>query len=556
MEKTPNSVEAPKAQRKSEHTTPDHQPDPSLLNTEPAPNPPIEIESLDPDRGKKFGINNETCSAEELGLSRFTSPQKIFAGDKKSSAEKILNPFGDPWSTRKPLKNPFIPTMTSSSIAFTKRERGEAANPLHDNPEQSTKGNAHYKRYADNALSDYHYDETLARLAPEMSLFKSVKKQFHQAGIEKKFIGYTVLNYNDHHLFPKNTDLPEWFYVHKPGDSTKPEDRLHFKDGSTLIASGEVFDIRNPRVRDALCKAVREAMETNGVDGVLVDYAVRRYAFGAPGLIFDLPGSWFTEFQENQHQLIRQLYHELNQCGKKLYLNGVMLDSITVTKPELINLFIKYCDGMMWEQPFRWEWRDYNNDEDDYYNRLEKFFDLAAFYKRRLIVKIGSYRYHATEDIDPSWNTRFTNTDYGVERHLAKYNTCFFLLFYNRHFSRLLYTHPTELWDIFTSEAYFRFWDINIGESLGPRLEYSRHVHLREFQNAVVFVNNTLEPVTISPRNRPEGLQGALPSLNLEPLSGEIWVRPLSRLVQSCKDFGSIMQPRRRLKALLGKSAD
>lgn len=499
-----------------------------------------------------FGVPSESCHSKQLGLQRFRTAEKLKLPKLKTLTEQILNPFGDPWASKKRQKNRFIPVITSSAAEFLRRERGALADPLASDPSFPSPLTRDFSRYAKSQASVFHYDETLARLAPDMKRYQQVKTLYAEHRIPKRFIGYAVLNYDDHTLFPKGTPLPEHFYMHLPESSQRPEDRLNFTDGSTLIASGHVFDIRKPDVRKALVDAVERAMVQNELDAVLIDYAVRRYAFGSPELLDELPKEWFQEFQEHQFKLVCELYERLKSSGKLLFLNGVMLDSIIVTEPKLINLFIKHCDGMMWEQPFRWEWRDYQNGEIDYYERLQSFFDLCAYYKRRLIVKTGTYRFHATEDIESGWNKRFVKTNYGIEEHLALYNTAFFLLYYNRHFSNLMHSHPTEVWDVFTSQAHFKFWDIPIGEALSSRIEYGRHVHYREFENAFVFVNNTLKPFRISAKRKCPVTGHRLPHIKLRPFSGRIWIKPSGRVNEMKRSIGSVLQPRRRLQALLG----
>ena len=224
----------------------------------------------------------------------------------------------------------------------------------------------------------------------------------------------------------------------------------------------------------------------------------------------------------NAAVLISELYGRMKAEGRMLFLNGVMLDSISVTEPDLIKLYMKVCHGMFWEQPFRWEWRTFDNGTENYYQRLERFFELSHLYKKNLIIKSGTYRFHATEDVEQDWKARFETTDAGIEKHLAEYAVCFFLMFYNRHFDCLYHTHPTELFDIYTSEAYFDIWDAEIGEPLGARVEHSPHIQIREFENAFVYLNNTLKPVQLSHRKLVGKFRSQPPLPELQPLSGKI----------------------------------
>lgn len=471
------------------------------------------------------GISVESCSQKTLGLSRFKSQEKLYQPAEKSLAEQLLNPFGDPWASRKDV-NRYIPTMTGSVTSLVLKARGGVALPLAKDQFATTNSVQAYRNYSEKSHSPFHYDETVTKIAPAMPEFQKLKERFEAQELSKRFIGYAVLNYDDRFLFPERDELPEHFYLHHAGSAGLRADRLNFKDASTLIASGHIFDIRRPEVRTALCDRVLKCMVDNGVDGVLIDYAVRRYGFGAPAMMDEMPEGWFESFQDHQFALMTELYEKLDAGGRLLFLNGVMLDSIRVTEFGLVNSYLRHCHGMFWEQPFRWEWRDYNNGTEDYYQRLEAFFALIVARKKLLVVKCGTYRFHATEDIDPSWTSRYQMTDHGIERHLASYFTCLFLLFYTRYWHVFYYTHPTDLYDIYCSEPFFRIWDSEIGDAVTGRVEYSKHVQIREFENAFVFVNNTLKPVVISPRNTPPGLETRLPRLTLAPLSGRIWVKP------------------------------
>lgn len=464
-----------------------------------------------------YGIETESCSGKDLKLRQFRSRKKLYREDEKTESEILLNPFGDPWVTRL-AHNYFIPTMTGSLTGYMKEQVGKVSQPLRGQPEVTHA----YTRYSGFASRNYHYDENICRLSMDMPRFKEMREMFKRKGLTKKFIGYAVMNYDDHNLFGKHSGLPEEYYVHKPEDSRNPEDRLKFVEGDALLAYGHVFDIRNPEVRTTLCNRIVEAMEANDVDAVLIDYAVRRYGFGAPGLVHDMPKDWFINFQDFQFLLFKELSALVRSKGKILFLNGTMLDSILVTEPLMVREYLKHCHGMFWEQPFRWEWRNYEKDGEDYYERLQRFFDVSHDFKRQLIVKSGTYRFHGTEDIIKGWTSRFKITNYGIERHLVEYLTCFFMLYANRYYDTLYHTHPTELFDIYSSEAYFDIWSKQIGDPLTRRVPYSKHVHLREFENGFVCLNNTLEPVTIDPAVVQDHFSTPLPARTLEPLSGTI----------------------------------
>ena len=286
-------------------------------------------------------------------------------------------------------------------------------------------------------------------------------------------------------------------------------------------------------------------MTINNVDAVLIDYAVRAYAFGVPALVGFLSADWLRNFQETQLELIKVIHAELRSAGKELFLNGVMLDGIVSTDPALLKMFGRHCDGMFWEQPFRYEWLKFNHNGIDYYKRLDQFFDTIYAMKKKVIVQQGTYRFHASEDVEKSWAWRFAYTDHVIERHLAQYLTCFYLLYADGHRSTMLYTHPVEMMDIFASEAYFRFWDTDFGAPMHRRVELTKDVHMRVYQNGIVFVNNRLKPVRISDRMRPARYNQRIPGIKLEALSGRFWAFPEKRRILLA---GRIIRPRTRLQ--------
>ncbi len=473
-------------------------------------------------KGIDVNILSESCSRDITKLSRFSQLPKLFEAKKKGTIERLRNPFGNPWRTRR-RKNQFISIMTSSASGLWRAKHPELPDLLDQDAGQSNSEKKAYRRFHGAVCSQYHYDETVGKILPEMPAFRAMRQDFERMGIPKKFIGHAVLNFDEGTLFRGGESPPEWAYLHLPADSLDPACRVLFKDSSTLDASGHVFDIGKFEVRRLLALQLVACMKHNDVDAVLIDYAVKSYGFALPALKDVLPQSWFQSFQDDQLMMLEEAYNALRANGRELFLNGVMLDGIIATEPAHVKTFVRNSDGIFWEQPFRHEWREYDDGVYDYYQRLDQFFEAIHGAGKRLFVKQGTYRFHATEDIEPSWSARFANTDQGIERHLANYLTCFYLLYADRHRSTLMYTHPVEAGDIFASEAHFDIWDAQLGDPTHARMEIAAHVHMRGFGNGVVFLNNRLESASISDKLRPKGFPRALPTLALEPLSGLYW---------------------------------
>lgn len=145
-------------------------------------------------RSIELGVPSESCSAEMLGLYRFSVTPKFFAAESKGPAERVLNPFGDPWSRSKPSHGP-LHLMTSSCRQLFYHLAPDLAAKLGTTGDRSGPELTKHAAFLNNARSPYHYDETVSHLAPSMPDFVKLKTLFAQLGIRKKLIGYTVVNF-------------------------------------------------------------------------------------------------------------------------------------------------------------------------------------------------------------------------------------------------------------------------------------------------------------------------------------------------------------------------
>ena len=123
-------------------------------------------------RGSDVGVTSESCSREVVGLDRFASASKLYKPNLKSGIERLINPFGDPWSQRK--FNPYIPVMTGSCRDLLARTRLDLMHGM----DGGVPGGAPYVHYTDRASGNLHYDETVSRLAPDMPRFREMKQAF------------------------------------------------------------------------------------------------------------------------------------------------------------------------------------------------------------------------------------------------------------------------------------------------------------------------------------------------------------------------------------------
>lgn len=434
----------------------------------------------------------------------------------KSEIEKLANPFGDPWGSRS-APNPSIPLATSSLLHIYLREPYKKFARFDD--KFNLQMPRAFVRYMRNASSPYHYDETIAQLSPQMLLFRKVREVFEREGVMKTFIGYTTVNFAESSVMPGYEEADERFFIHKRGMPPTRENRVQHQEFGEMDTAGDVFDIRNPEFHTYISEKLVDAMVANNVDIVLVDYAASQYVYGAKWQHL-FPEGWAKQFEEHQYALLSTLTQHANSRGKRIFCNGMTLDGIYVTQRAKARLYLDACNGICWEQPFRLEWRDEAQDPEAYYKLLDDFFSLATELNKPILVKQGTYRMIGDENAAPGWNWRFKKTSAERERQYVNYFLPFYLLYMQGDLTPLMYTHPTEMSDVFASEAYFQEFDQDVGTPLGLRQRLADHVHYRHFTKAVVVLNNRDEPFEGDVPESPNSSKTV--KVSLEKLSGKI----------------------------------
>lgn len=354
-----------------------------------------------------------------------------------------------------------------------------------------------------------------------MPEFRRLRAAFDAAQVPKRFVGYSTVNFAESTTMPGYRNAPETFFVHRRGMPRTRENRLVFVDDGELVAHGHVFDIRDPACREHLAQSITRAMVDNGVDAVLLDYAAGHYSFDSNNA-FDYPDGWHQRFEENQTELLTLITDTANRAGKEVFCNGMTLDGLYSTAVAKADLHMSACNGLFWEQPFRREWRDRSDDPDTYYDRLDRFFEIAQRRDKLVFVKQGTYRVHGSETEEPGWTWRYPRTSRATERRLAEYFLAFHLLYADPKLTHLIYTHPVELYDVFASEAHFEVFDVDVGVALGPRRKLTDHVFARQYSKALIVLNNSDErfrgEVAVAPG--PVGDAGARLRVNLAAQSG------------------------------------
>lgn len=128
-----------------------------------------------------LGVPSESCCAEMLGLNRFSAMPRLFRTESKGPAERLLNPFGDPWSERK-RHHRHLSIMTSSCRALLSNRAPEVADKLGLRGDASDPELARYAQFLGDAQSPYHYDETVSHLSLKMPEFAKLKALYNKLG--------------------------------------------------------------------------------------------------------------------------------------------------------------------------------------------------------------------------------------------------------------------------------------------------------------------------------------------------------------------------------------
>jgi hypothetical protein len=410
----------------------------------------------------------------------------------KSAVERLANPFGDPWAEKGP-PNRSIPIGTSTMYRLYDAIDGVEPRVTKEGGFDLRMEEAE-KHFLANSNHPFHYDESIAHLRTEMPAFRAVKARFESYGIHKTFIGYTFINVvDDKHFLGVTPKLKEEWFVHKAGCEPTPENRVVVVNDGSIERDGYLMDTTNAGFARFMADAIVQAMVHNGVDAVLIDFMGHMYPLGYYQHRDVLPIEFLENYREGQRRCLKIIARAAQAQGKMVFCNGIGLDGLYEQSYHDILRLTQACDGVFWEQPFRDEWREVGEfDSTVYYTRLRDFFELSKLTGKYVLIKQGTYRYSGDEKAVPGWKARFDITSAEQERRLARYLLSFYLLFTCGERTPMIYTHPVKVFDIFSSEAYFREWDTPIGAPLGDYIRYTKHIYSRRFENGLVICNNSI----------------------------------------------------------------
>lgn len=444
----------------------------------------------------------------------------------KSPIETLANPFGDQWASKGP-SNPSIPIGNSTMYRLYDALEGAQPRLVKEGGFDLRLEEAE-QHFLANANHPFHYDETLLHLCPDMPAFRAVKAKYESCGIRKTFIGYTYINVlEEKHRLLVTPKLKEEWFIHKKGTEPTRENRIDVTESGQIRRDGYLMDTTNPGYARFMADEIVGAMTRNGVDAVLLDFMGHMYPVGYYQHRDDLPVEFLENYREGQRRSLKIISRAANAAGKLVFYNGIGLDGLYEQSCVDALRLLQACDGVFWEQPFRDELRDLPGlDTSVYYTRLRDFFELSKTTGKYVIIKQGTYRFSGDEATIKGWKVRFDRTNEEKERRLARYLLSFYLLFTCGERTPMIYTHPVKVFDIFSSEAYFRDWDTPIGAPLGDCIRHTKHIYSRRFENGLVICNNAKHEFEYELDTPHRNLDGELiTSIYMPSKTGDIFMK-------------------------------
>ncbi len=437
---------------------------------------------------------------------------KSKAADKsKSPLEEVLNPFGDPWSLKK-ATNPNIPIALGA--CFNRFGRISKGN-LNLSPEE--------EGFISKLNHPFIYFDQCPVIEDDSPKYRIISNKLKSINPDVKIIGYYIINFIERSFAAGVSRFKEEWYIHKKGLPITKENRLKIGQEAYLL------DVTNHDYQLFVANALANAMEKNLIDGVLIDGSGQTIPLTpSNGTKNDFPDYYVANYKEGMITTLGEIKKALTPKKKLVFYNPLTPEGPYNQTIDLTKWFLSNTDGVMWEEPFRDDWRDVADKPSDYYySRITEFLNLAtSMNKYILIVQNTHLNQPPYNNLSPcsSWHCAFKSTNKNLERKYARYYLSFYLNFFVGDKTPLLYYTPTQSWDIFSSETFFTDWDTQIGKPKGISKKIKDHIYRRVFENAEVWLNNSDQPYQINLEKSLTDLEGIKATqFIIQPKSGMIY---------------------------------
>ena len=433
---------------------------------------------------------------------------------QKHPLDAYYNPYGDAWGYKKAPNSSIMAMLTSACYRYG--PKGASPTSPTEEVEFLSKSNPlivleECAIVSDSTSNGAFGSATNARI-------RDLALKLKQKTPPVKFIGYySFADFGGlqagHNTIREASrggadDYWERMFVHVKGSTVQNEStRLTFtRNGSCAADQKEaghfVMNITDPNYQNFIGDAVVSGMIDLNMGGLLSDLV---YHEVLPGRLCqnEVPDEIKAAWPAAQIQLHEKLKSKMNtRMGN---------DSLLFVNANMDNGFYKEmvqsgrADGIMLEDPMN---RAFQINEPNLRTEpVVPFVPGAERYEKlkNVLTHMKSIDKYALITINTNINgTNASNTTQSWEETFASYYLAAYLNIFQSPKQMLLYHTPVPLTEnvlegaAFKSAAFFREWDINIGNPTHPSEQVAPGVFLRRFERAYVYLNTTYENYRIT----------------------------------------------------------
>jgi hypothetical protein len=430
------------------------------------------------------------------------------------SFESHYNPFGDPWASNI-ATNPSIPvTLTTGCYRRGPKWTGRETDPNVSDEEIN---------HLAKSNTGLVFEECASLQGPNSGLNRqrliNIATKLKQKNPNAKFIGYHVFWMID--FDPQfSTDIYtkaesdqmcggakcESFFIHKKGLSATRANRI-----------GHYLDITNPYYRQYIAPKVAQALTEMNMDGFLAD-GVAPFLPGVDNNLIpdDIRNNWSASWPD----LLRDVKAAIGP-NKLLFVNsggqGINFSRSMITSDGNS----PRADGLMWEDPLGPLGVDLA--ASGRLSEINGMLDMVSSLNKYLMIVVNT-NVNCSNSSGQPVRFCYDQTNKSQQNSFQKYYLSAYLNLFRNNKTTLVYYHPLITSPQFDSEAFYRDWNLKIGQPTTGMQEVSQGVYLRKFQNAWVYWNNSNGGYTASGAGL-YNLNGTLASQHSIPSkSGAIYV--------------------------------
>jgi hypothetical protein len=406
----------------------------------------------------------------------------------KSAFEQTNNPFGDEWAL-KTTSNPSIP------IGLTPVCPRVPGKPDADENRFDALSNSPILFTECVDLTDVSIPDGAGRVGSEqikqsvaaikalnpsvkyIAYFQAPRADTFIAGGAGKPVGLSFIDANHE----------DWF-VHLPGQPATRANRVKYGNGVS-----DLYDVTKPDFRQYMVDAYVASLTYHGLDGFVLSDCLDQ-PFNAPSS--PVSATISANWEAGCDALMQATKAALDPLGKLVFTFG--FDHVAtrnqggaVNEAAAFAMFqrrMEITHGLFWEDPFRGVTVADSSAE----GSLERYKRLRDYTTPR-----GKYLL-TTNNTFEGGPSRFATTNAAQEKALARYYLASFLVAMSGPLTVNYHYFPTSVGEQFISNAYFKEWDLRVGNPLGADTKPAATVYQREFQNARVVANLSSSPFTVS----------------------------------------------------------